>query len=96
MTAETYSFSLGAENFRIPSTVGYEELLSTLGIQIIDLILAYGNNSSWEELVQRSKNARLRTGHQTQEDFRADTIMKACKQLSLSQSQFSINKPEQL
>ncbi|MBP9700597.1 hypothetical protein KBD71_04935 [Candidatus Woesebacteria bacterium] len=94
MTAETYSFSLGAENFRIPSTVGYEELISTLGIQIIDLILAYGNNSSWEELVQQSKNTRLRTGHQTLEDFRADTIMNACKQLSLSQGRYSINQTE--
>ena len=91
---ETYHFSLGEENFTVPSTVGYNELITTLGIATIDLILAAGSNSSWDELFKQSKNVRQRGDLSTPESYIAHTIIQACKQLSVSQGRFSITRME--
>lgn len=91
---ETYRFSLGDEIISVPSTVTYDELITELGEETIVLILLIGSSSSWEELIEKSKNTRNRSGNQSQQECIAQAIIGACKQLSVSQGRFSINKTE--
>lgn len=93
---ETYHFLLGGESFKVPSTVSYDDLLEGLGIDTIDIVLASVGLRTLAEIEEDAINTRVRSGNQSAHEYIAQYILTACKQLSLSQSQFSINKPEQL